>query len=416
MQKFSVYLKLECKRILKLFPGMIIVTMLVLSVCAIFLLQDTKSSSSFKNSSSGIKTINIGIVYSDEDKQFLGLGFYMLEHADDIGYICKFKEVSLDEGQRLLDNKQLDVLAIFPKDYVRSVYYGIDKPISIRFGTAQSGISSLLFKQLSETVSDYMMDSKAGVYAMQDMYDSWDLDYSFDADELSEKYVMRILDRTAMIKKDTIDATDGLSSTMYYVCVGIVLVLLFWGLNCGSVLGKNQKMLSALLQRQQLSGIKQYFARYLSLLFLFTLNYIAIATASYIATSKMQIDFISAGSYIKLIPLLFLLCAVVLCVYEISNDGIGGMIFFFFSSLIMGFVSGFFYPLSYFPTWMQSVAEFLPTRIMFEYTTACIKNNLSYGVFVKLILYTVLFIVITLVFSMEEFRFIPAKPKNRRLS
>ncbi len=36
MQKFSVYLKLECKRILKLFPGMIIVTMLVLSVCAIF--------------------------------------------------------------------------------------------------------------------------------------------------------------------------------------------------------------------------------------------------------------------------------------------------------------------------------------------------------------------------------------------
>ena len=28
----------------------------------------------------------------------------------------------------------------------------------------------------------------------------------------------------------------------------------------------------------------------------------------------------------------------------------------------------------------------------------------------------VLFIVITLVFSMEEFRFIPAKPKNRRLS
>ena len=46
-----------------------------------------------------------------------------------------------------------------------------------------------------------MMDSKAGVYAMQDMYDSWDLDYSFDADELSEKYVMRILDRTAMIKK-----------------------------------------------------------------------------------------------------------------------------------------------------------------------------------------------------------------------
>ena len=177
MQKFSVYLKLECKRILKLFPGMIIVTMLVLSVCAIFLLQDTKSSSSFKNSSSGIKTINIGIVYSDEDKQFLGLGFYMLEHADDIGYICKFKEVSLDEGQRLLDNKQLDVLAIFPKDYVRSVYYGIDKPISIRFGTAQSGISSLLFKQLSETVSDYMMDSKAGVYAMQDMYDSWDLDF-----------------------------------------------------------------------------------------------------------------------------------------------------------------------------------------------------------------------------------------------
>lgn len=416
MQKFNIYLKLECKRILRLFPGMIIVTLLVLSVCAIFLFKDEKSSQSVKNNSASLKTVNIGIVYSEEDKQFLGIGFYMLEHADDIGYICKFKEVSLEEGQKLLDNEQLDVLAIFPKDYVRSVYYGVDVPISIRFGTAQSGISSLMFKQLSETVTDYMMDSKAGVYAMQDMYDSWNLDYSSDADELSEKYVMRILDRTAMIKKKTVDATDGLSSTMYYVCVGIVLVLLFWGLNCGSVLGKNKKMLTALLKRQQMSGISQYFAKYLSLLFLFVLNYIVIATAAYIATAKMQIDFISAESYIKIIPLLLLLCAVVLCVYEISNDGIGGMIFFFFASLIMGFVSGFFYPLSYFPMWMQKVAKFLPTRIMFEYTAACIKNTLSFDILAKLILSTVLFIIITLVFSMEEFRFIQQKQKSRRVS
>ena len=74
---------------------------------------------------------------------FLGLGFYMLEHADDIGYICKFKEVSLDEGQRLLDNKQLDVLAIFPKDYVRSVYYGIDKPYLYQVRHSPVRISSL---------------------------------------------------------------------------------------------------------------------------------------------------------------------------------------------------------------------------------------------------------------------------------
>jgi len=413
MERFSVYLKLECKRILRLFPGILIVTFLVLAVCGVFLLKDVKNG---MNTKKELKTMNIGIVYSEEDEQFLGLGFYMLEHADGIGYVCKFREVTLEDGERLLEDEEIDVLAIFPDDYVKSVYYGIETPISLRFGTAQSGISSLMFSQLAKTISSYMMESKAGVYTMQDMYSSWGLRYFHDADRLAEKYVLRILARDGMLDHQSVDATEGMSITMYYICVGVVLVLLFWGLNCGSVLGKNKKMLGVLLERQKLSKLSQYFAKYLSVLLLFFLNYVVIASVAIVVTWKMQIDVVTVFTYVKMLPVLLLLCALVLCVYEISNDGIGGMLFFFFATVIMGFLSGFFYPLSYFPVWMQGLAKWLPTRIMFDYIAGCINDNFSLDMFLKLAIYTVIFVVITNVFSNESSRIVLGRKKSRRMS
>lgn len=412
MKRFLIYLKLECKRVLRLFPGILIITFLVLSVCGLIFAKDLKGNDNFLKN----KSYDIGIVYSQEDKQFLGIGFYMLEHSDEVGYICNFWEVSESEGQRMLDNDEIDVLAIFPDDYVRSLYYGIEKPITLRFGTSQSGIVSLMFSRLADTVADYMMDSKAGVYTFQNMYESWNLYYIDDANQLTEEYIIDIIGRTGVLATKSVNATDDLSAAMYYVCVGIVLLMIFWGLSCGSVLGTNKKMLPILLARQQLSQISQYFAKYLSVLILFFLNYTVIAVLSFVVMNKLKIDAVPYSFYFNLLPLLLLVCAMVLCVYEISKDGIAGMMFFFFASLILGFVSGFFYPMSYFPLWMQNLAEYLPTRIMLEYVLACMKENLTMDVCVKNALCTIFFVVATNVFLGNRVRFLLYNRKSRRVS
>ena len=114
-------------------------------------------------------------------------------------------------------------LLLFPENYVTSVYYGEEEPLTLCFGTAQSGISSLLLGQLSDAISEYMMQAKAGVYAMQDMYDSWHLKYSSDADELTARFMMKIFDRKGMINVQTVSSTGTENPVIYYITAGFIV-------------------------------------------------------------------------------------------------------------------------------------------------------------------------------------------------
>lgn len=404
MKQYCTYFKLECKRIFRLLPGMVLITLLLFLAGGIFFMKYTAGDSAQDDQQ--LKTINIGLVYSEEDKKFLGVGFYMLEHTDELGYICNFKEVSRQEGQQLLTKEELDVLILFPDDYVRNMYNGIEEPVTLRFGSAQSGISSLMFRQLSDTVTNYMIESRAGIYTLQDMYRLWKLPFSKDSDRIIGEYILRILERDGILEHQSVNATDGLDSVMYYICVGIVLLLLFWGLSCGCVLGNNQKILPRLLKRRNLSVSAQYFAKYAALMLFFISTY-SITTILILLFGQIAgIPEIPVFSCIKIFPVLFLLCSMVLCIYELSRDGMSGMVFFFFATLILSFISGFFYPLSYFPLWTQQIGKWLPTRIMLDYVTGCFKTNIPFVTFLKMILYTLFFMIITIVFTENYYKII----------
>lgn len=415
MNKFLVYLKLELKRILKLFPMICMVTFVVLAAAGFFFINqdEAQKNTEAPASISGLKNMQIGIVSDEGDLPFLDMGLYMVQHTDKLKYICSFINVSEEKGQEMLENEQLDMLAIFPSDYVESVYYGVNEPIVVRFGSAQSGVSSLMFRQLAEAVSDYMMEAKAGTYAMQDMYLRWGLAYGSDADRLAEKYIMRILARNGALSEEKVDATLGMSSTVYYGCVALVLIMMFWGLNCGSVLGKNQKIMTVLLARHKLSEVKQYIAKYIAVLILFLMNFIVIALSAAVIMKIMNIDIVPIYAYFQVLPVLMAAAAMVLCVYEISNDGIGGMLFFFFATVILSFLSGFFYPLSYFPIWLQKIAEFLPTKIMFDYISKCITEDFLTESLIKVSMCTIIFAAVTIMSSGLKIRFSIRTGKRR---
>lgn len=407
MNKFYVYLRLECKRILRLFPAICLITAVLLMVAGLLFVNGKNKNKSDKTNTSQVKNLKemtIGIVSDESDSPLLNMGLYMVEQTDNLRYICSFMNVTEERGQRLLEKEQIDVLAILPDDYIKSVYRGTDKPIIIRFGSSQAGASSLMFRQLADIVSDYLMESRAGVYAMQDMYTDWGISYKKDADRLSERYVLKISSRANMLNEQTINVTGNLSAPLYYMSVGIILIMLFWGLNCGSVLGRNEKMMSVLLERQNLSQSKQYLAKYISLFLLFLLNYAVIVTILNLVVLMLNIEFVSAISFFKIIPILFLVCSIVLCVYEISNDGIGGMIFLFFSTIILGFLSGFFYPVSYFPIWFQNISKILPTRVMLDYVQTCIADESIIYRLIIIIIYAVIFSVITIICSNRSIR------------
>ncbi len=417
MKKLWIYFKLECKRVMKLFPGIFVITLLVLTIAGLILANEYKNkqtSTVETTNASNLKNMKIGVVSNEGDLAFLEIALCLVEETDNIGDICSFIQVSKDEGQKMLDRKELDVLAIFPDNYVENIYYGTEDPIVVRFGSAQSGISSLMFRQLADTLTNYMMETKAAVYTLLDKYEEWGFDLGSDADDLTAEFLKEILIRDKVLNKEIVNSTEGLTSVLYYVCVAIVLITLLWGLSCGSVLGRNSKIMPMLLERQGLSRGKQYITRFGSLFLFFLLNYLVIAIIAIIVTQIMGFNLIPISAYFKIIPILFLACSMTLCIYELTNDGIGGMMFFFFATVILGFLSGFFYPASYFPMWMQNIAGFLPTKIMFDYVANCItETNIGYPLF-WIVIYTIIFALIILMPAINESKNRVLITNNRR--
>lgn len=402
---FVKYFQLECKRILKLFPRISLVTIIAVVLGGGCLVLTYNAKDKAQNE---LSVMNIGVVASKEDNHYIDLGMYIMQHTDDLKYVCNFKKVTEQDGQRDLQNEKLGALIIFPDDYVRSVYYGAENPIIIRFGTAQSGLTSLLFGRLSEVIADYMRESKAGVYAMQDMYDSWNCKYKADSDELAERYAIKIFSRKDMLVEETADAERGINILHYYSGAALVLLFMFWGLNCGSVLGKKEKMLRTLLRSRGLSMLKQLLGKFAALVILFLLNYLVVVgifgILINIISPSIDLELMDNMVFtcIELTPVLLLVCSLILLVYELFHDGIGGMIFIFFATVIMGFLSGYFYPASFFPVWVQHIGRWLPTGVLFEYVTKCIGSyNIGISL-IKVIIYAVTFFVVLYCINLRQ--------------
>ncbi len=391
MKAFFYYYYLEWKRVRRLIPGILLISLLVCAVAGLLFLNRA-------NADTAETPMTVGIVSDEGNLPFLSMGFRLAAQTEELKNLLAFEDVEEDEGQQMLEAGELGALVIFQDDYVRNVYYGTEEPIIIRFGASQSGISSVLVRELTDVVAQYLLESRSAVYAMQDLYTLYGQDYSESADALSETLLIRIVGRTNFIETETVDGTDGLSTTAYYLCVAVVLILLFWGMICGSVIGRDGSVMRMMLRRTLLPLAAQYVAKLLALFTMFLSCYLVLGGIASFAGQASGLFGIDARFLIAGIPALLPVCALAILVFEVSGDGIGGMLFFFFASVIMAFLSGFFYPISYFPDWMQRTAGILPTRILLIYFEECLSGTISGAALSGILVLTALFAAVTAFF------------------
>ena len=104
---------------------------------------------------------------------------------------------------------------------------------------------------------------------------------------LNEAYFSYALDRSVYFKTNTISATGSLTITEFYICSGIVLLLLLSGISCSDLLKRENSALSTSLKRRRIP---------VSLLFLFkiigvTLVFFSLLLFAYMMTALAQIRF-----------------------------------------------------------------------------------------------------------------------------
>lgn len=399
MKLFRTYFSLERKKNRRSIPSMLI-GLLVLFALGGFLLFSWQQYSSEKE-----KPTTVGIVAS-KNEPYMELFLAVLKNTETLKDSYEFVTLSKEDAAKKLEKGDISVVFQIPENYVNKMIIGEVEPIDIQFGNGDSDLPALLMRQLSQSVSSLLLNTQAGIYAMNDYYFEHKLpNQQEDEHVLNIKYIKKILKRHSSFKVDKVKSENGLSCTQYYGTVVILLLLLFLGLVSPKVFRPENPTFEQKLRLAGLDMVKQFMCRQLAswLLFASFFSGIALLFSTIVSITSISIPdfaqngFLSwMGTFLPMLLMIPMVCAFLGLVYECIPDLTASILFLFLCILLLGYLSGYFYPIAFLPKVLQTVSAFLPTRVLFQYASGCISQNISLYCLGILMLYTIILLSLSM--------------------
>lgn len=353
------------------------------------------------------KMIEIAICGDIEDS-YLGIGVMAVKQLDSSRFAINFHMMEEWEAREALLQGELTAYIVVPEGFVDSVVRGENHSIRYYAANGQAGIGTMLMHELSMIISELITKSQSGIYGMQSIC----LDYGYhdiywDAtNTLNLKYIDLILDRPELFEVEILGVSNQLSTVGYYVCGFTVLFLLLFGINGCPIYVKKDMSLSVMLSSKGIPGWAQVLVEWFSYLALLVTNVFCIMTVLGVAAERLglkipewrTLDLDRVLEFaLSLLPIMFLLAAMAIFMYEITENILSGMLFQFMAVLVMGYLSGCFYPGSFLPGGIRVIGELLPSGVALQAATECISDRMSYKSIFGMTLYFVLFMGLTMV-------------------
>ncbi len=402
MKRLIIYGKLECKKAFQQLPPLLLGSILILLFIAGILGVLSIRSNDTETSSQ----IQIGVVAAEQEP-YLDWMIQTIENMDRLEFTCEFHKLSEEKAKKQLENGTLDVVFIVPNQYVDSLIQGREAPLIIRFGKGDTTIASFLIRQIGEAASTFMTNTQAGIYTMNEFYAEQELpNQETDELALNLRYLDTIAGRNGLIQVEEVTQAFTLSETEHYATAAVVLLLLLWGMTCPALLRTENIAFQNALRRCGIGTIWQTLIHGFSLVTVFSCCYLLLAFISTVALAfsnsivpgmipDSTLDWL--GCFVKIIPTILPACALLLLIYDIIPDSIGGVMLLFLSILILGYLSGCFFPLSMLPQSIQRIAPILPLRVMYEYVSSCFTGHEELMALGNLLLNTTILLGISLI-------------------
>ena len=399
MKLFRTYFSLECKKTRGSIPSML-VGLLVLFALGGFILFSWQLHSNAEK-----KPTTVGIVASD-DEPYMDLFLAVLKNTKSLQDSYEFIMITQEEANKKFAKDEISVVFQIPENYVNKMIVGDVEPITIQFGNGDAGIASLLMRQLSQSVSSLLLNTQAGIYAMDDYYFANNLpNQQKDEQTLNIEYIKKILNRHTSFEVEEIQSENGLSYTQYYATVILLLLFLFLGLVSPKVFRPENTTFEQKLSLAGLNTVKQFICRQLASWLLFASFFLGLAllfsiivsVAPVSVTDFSQDGFLSwMGTFLPMLFTIPMICTFLGLVYELIPDLTASILFLFLCILLLGYLSGYFYPIAFLPKGLQLLSAFLPTRVLFQYASGCVSQNISLYSLGILILYTVILLFLSI--------------------
>lgn len=400
MTRFRIYLLAQMKRVKKALPAVLIMTLLLTGCIAliskVMLIADSSSEKKQK--------VQIGLV-GDISGSYLGFGISALQHLDSSRFAIEFIEMEEEEARDRLNHGTLSAFVIVPEGFVEAAVRGENMPLTYVSTAGSLGLSSMIMNELVNTISSLLTESQNAIYGMQRflVHNGMSDIYWQATDELYFRFLDFILGRTTVYELEITGLSGNLSMIGYYLCGFTVLFLLLWGIAGSPLYIKKDHALPALLSskgQNTLSQMAGEFVAYFVLMatsFLLVIVLVAVAmglTGFTLPEWEREGIGILFGFYVKMLPVAAVICAMQLLLFELTSDMVSGILLQFLCALSLGYLSGCFYPISFFPESIQMVQPLLPTGVAVNYGGNLLMEESTTIEMMLLLGYLLLFLVL----------------------
>ncbi|MBR1814009.1 MAG: ABC transporter permease [Lachnospiraceae bacterium] len=364
------YLKTQIHRMLMRFPVLFLVTILLLgAICGLAWAQFTAGKDEEDFQSLARQKVSVAVV-GDTSESYLGIGIYAVEHMDSSRFSVNFIDCTEEEARAMLEAEEVEAYLLIPEGFLDAVTTAENKPVTLVIGGNQGGIGVELVRELADMVSRVLTSSQTAIYTLVDVEANYGRNAydSKDVTQINLRYFDVILSREEMYQKETVESVRTLSRIEYYACAGVVLFLLLWGLNGTLLLTKRDFSLPKLIRTRGVGAVSQVTAELFAYSLVLLLCLALCVGGLLFGLSKAGVSFSlpgpseSAPSFLLgLFPLVFSMAALQYFLCQLSDNPIVTLLVTLLVSLVLGYLSGCFYFLSYFPKEVQELQVYLPT-------------------------------------------------------
>ena len=402
------YFSLQFKRVMKVFPFVLIVTVVLFAALAVML---SGLMSSFNNSEKNA-VFKVGIT-GDTDNEMLQMAIVAFQSFDESRFSVEFIEMEQTAADEALQTGGISAYLELPEDFVEKAMRGEMEPMYYVTSAGSNNIVNMFKNEITALVTDVVVSSQQGSFGLQEALDANEVEGNHGewVNALAIEYVNLVLKRTEAITVDELGISEGMRTGEYYLCGMTLLFLMLLGLPFVVVYARQDRSLNVLLLSRGVSGMRQlldeWLSHFLSLLCLAAVVFVPVLAFSATADNA-TLQMLSTADWLAymlfFIPVLVMVSAFNLFIFEIGGNVVSSALLHFFSVLCMCYVSGCFYPVYTFPRAVQAVERFLPTGVARETLAVALSEGATLKPLIGVTVYAVLFFAVAWLVRMYKLR------------
>ena len=386
------YTVLNIKKALKLSKFSFISALVILFVTALV----SYIAISLDNSKEDEQKINVGIV-GDPKESYIGIGLSALNRLDSSRYSIDFIRLSESEAKRKLENAQIAGYLIISEEFLEALGRGEHEKLKLvsRYNT---GLTDNILKEAADVISIALFNSERAIYAMQDfVIDKKEPGLSEITLDMNKVFINKIFTRNKLYDIQVMDYYKEIDIKSYYISAMFAFFIILSGITLSLLLIKRDMELYKILQSKGFSFIYQVitefavafvymcislFLPFIVLMALYNFDYMDIEPVSLLMAS---------------LPLVTVLTAIYQLIYELISDFIAAISTSFVLMLSMAYLSGVFYPVSFFADELKLFIKFLPINLGLEIMQGMLLSQPKEGNIILLLFYSLIAILLSIV-------------------